>query len=282
MMLGDDFKTVQYLGDRAAGTDAGESLSIVAGPSAFTYAVFDASMKELRELGHVTVQNPADNGLADVLPSLLDNFGLAGRRFTRVYAALQASRFVLLPEAFAGEAVKPYLEFGTGAYDIRSALTHHLDGLQLSFEPDPLTSTIERKFPNALLRHSGAVNISLLLSASALADSDIFLVLGDGRMELCAKRDGALLFYNVFDVRTAEDALYYLLFMMEQFRLDPAVAVLCVAGEIAATDPLMKDIRKYVKRVNPAVTKGLKRSGELLNLPEHYYFTLLNQHQCEL
>jgi hypothetical protein len=280
-MVGDGFKTIQYLGE-GAGSEAGAALSLVAGEETFAYAVFDSAMQELREVGQVTAQQPGDTALADALPSLLDNFGLRGRRFARVYAALHAPRFVLLPEAFAGEAVKPYLEFGTGAYDVRGAVTHHLDGLQLSFEPDAVMATIERNLPNALLRHSGAVNISLLLSSPVLSGADVLLVLGGGRMELCAKRDGALLFYNVFDARTAEDTLYYLLFMMEQFRLDPVSVKLTVAGEIATTEDLIRDIRRYVRHVTPAVTKGLRRSGDLLALPEHYYFTLLNQHLCEL
>ena len=283
-MIGEGFHTTQHYGE---GFDGGEpqALSLLAGEHAFMYAVFDAGLARVGELGHVRRDRTAGvPAMADALGMLLENFSLSTRRFTRVYAALQSSAFVLLPEAYAVESsVKPFLKFATGAGEVRNALTHHLGGLQLSFEPDTaLASTIERRFPNALLRHAGAVNISLLMSNPALSAADLLLVLGDGTMELCAMRDGSLLFYNTYQVDTAEDALYYLLFMMEQFGFDPASARLCVAGEQPVDSPLMSDVKRYVRHVQPAVTRSLRRSGGLATLPDHYYFTLLNQHLCEL
>jgi len=152
------------------------------------------------------------------------------------------------------------------------------------FTPDTeLLAQLERTFPNASLRHSGVVSIHLLFSHHTLKSCDIFLNIHDGFIELAAKRKSGLLFYNVFNYSTSEDILYYLLFMMEQFDLDPAFTKLGVAGQRPVTDGLMEQLKKYIHQlVFCAPEPSVRLEGELQQLPAHYYFTLLNQHLCEL
>jgi len=70
---------------------------------------------------------------------------------------------------------------------------------------------------------------------------------------------------------------------VEQFALDPHAVFLAIAGEQPADDLLVKSIRRYVKHVDFCVTDpSVRLKGELLVLPQHYYFTLLNQHLCAL
>ena len=70
---------------------------------------------------------------------------------------------------------------------------------------------------------------------------------------------------------------------MEQFNLNPLYVKLAIAGQRGSSDELIKSIKKYIKQVNYCVTdQTINLSGDLSNLPRHYYFTLLNQHACEL
>jgi hypothetical protein len=68
--------------------------------------------------------------------------------------------------------------------------------------------------------------------------------------------------------------------MMEQFGLDPEIARVSMAGQIEAGSELHRAITKYIRFTNFAVN-DLAVSAEL-GFPDHYYFTLLNQHLCEL
>ena len=88
---------------------------------------------------------------------------------------------------------------------------------------------------------------------------------------------------SVFNFSNNEDILYYLLFTMEQFELNPLHAKLVIAAQIPASNELITSIKKYVKHVSFCVhNNSLNLTGDLLQLPQHYYFTLLNQHSCEL
>jgi hypothetical protein len=133
------------------------------------------------------------------------------------------------------------------------------------------------------VRHLGAVNISLFFSQHSLKNANLYLNVGDGYIELAAKDRGELLFYNVFTFENNEDILYYVLFMMEQFHLNPLHVRLSVAAQRAATDELIQTLKRYIRQVDFCVRDtSVKLSETLPSFPDHYYFTLLNQHLCEL
>jgi hypothetical protein len=70
---------------------------------------------------------------------------------------------------------------------------------------------------------------------------------------------------------------------MEQLNLNPLNTRLVIAAQRGVNDELIKSIRKYVKQVNFCVSDpSIKLTSEMSALPSHHYFTLLNQHLCEL
>jgi hypothetical protein len=71
---------------------------------------------------------------------------------------------------------------------------------------------------------------------------------------------------------------------MEQFLLDPQQVKLTVAGQLQMHDGLAKHLNQYLKNLSfytPPVNV-FDLSGDFETLPVHFYFTLLNQHLCEL
>lgn len=117
----------------------------------------------------------------------------------------------------------------------------------------------------------------------SLIGSDLFLNILDGFIEIGIKENNKFLFYNVFNFDTNEDILYYLLFTMEQFNLNPLLVKLTVACHLPVTDELINNIKKYIKNLNFCIAdKEIHLNEEISKLPQHYYFTLLNQHLCEL
>jgi hypothetical protein len=77
----------------------------------------------------------------------------------------------------------------------------------------------------------------------------LFLIINDGLIEIAAKSNNNLLFYNVFSFENNEDVLYYLLFMMEQFSLNPLSTRLLIGGQVQTNDSLIISIKKYIKHV---------------------------------
>ena len=268
---------------------AGEKLqlSMFISDQTWVYAIFGASFKKVVELCEVNMNEDTIRSYsqAERVDYLIHNHGLHQKSFEKVLVAVLNNRFTLVPDAFAGEGTtKALLEFASGGAAIKTSASHHLNGMEFGFSvADDLSAVLERHFPNVSIRHAGAVSVQLLQVNHSLREANLFMSLHGEQLELLARNAGGLLFYNVFTVNSEEDVLYYLLFMMEQYQLNPLLSKLVIACEKAVNDDLFKSIRKYIKSVNFAVgDPRLQVSGAIATLPQHYYFTLLNQSLCEL
>lgn len=285
-MLKDAYNEKYYYSEKPG---AGEALflSVFISVDTFCYAISTQQFTTVLELCHVDLTQSAfsKDGLQDELSFLVQHYGLNQKRFEKTLISLLNSDFSLVPEAYGKDSdFKTYLEFSTGVAAFKKAPLHRLKEMSFCYGADAeVMNYLERTFVNASIRHSGAVNIQLLFSQHSLSGSTLFLSIHDGSIELSAQKNRSLLFYNVFNYSNNEDILYYLLFSMEQFELDPASVKLSIACERGVSDDLMVSIKKYIRQVSFVVGEpGLTLKGNLQSLPAHYYFTLLNQHTCAL
>jgi len=262
-------------------------LSLIIGPAFFQYAITSRGYEQVVELCHVEITAVASSvyDSTQTISQLLNNYRLSQRKFSKVNISFLNHEFTLVPGAYAERmSNKELLGFSAGLVDVKRTLQHTIKNINFCYTVDPeLLAFIERTFPGASLRHCGAVALSLFFSQHSLLHKDLYLSVSDGMIELMAKQNNELLFYNNYNYNTNEDILYYLLFAMEQFRLDPLLVKLVVSGQRELSDELVLTIKKYVKQVSFAVQHpGIDLRGDLSKLPGHFYFTLLNQHLCEL
>jgi hypothetical protein len=286
-MLNEASATKQFYRNEAA-TEGPLYLSMLVSSEAFMYAIFTENFKRPIELCHVHFEAAGigQQQPIDQISLLLRNHYLDRKKFEKVNIAVLDQNFNLVPIAFSNEdALKPMLKFTTGLDSIKNAASHVLNGIKFCFTPEPtLSNYFEKTFVNASIRHAGAININLFLDQVSFFDQDMLLQINEGYIELLVKEKTKLLFYNVFKYKTNEDILYYLFCTMEQFLLDPQQVKLTVAGQLQMHDGLAKHLNQYLKNLSfytPPVNV-FDLSGDFETLPVHFYFTLLNQHLCEL
>ena len=263
------------------------SLSLVTSANSFMYAISTSSFKNVIELCHVEITHLANSSfdLTERISFLVNNYLLPQKKFEKVNISFLNNDFTIIPEAFdVGLDVKQLLKFSTGVEHIKRSLQHNLKNVHFSYAVElELINYFEKTFPNASIRHAGAVNTALFFSQHSLVNQNLYLNIGDRQIELAAKNQNELLFYNVFNVENNEDILYYLLFTMEQLELNPLHVKLSLTAQKQTSDDLVKSIKKYIKQVDFCINEpSINLQGELSSLPKHFYFTLLNQHLCEL
>jgi len=285
-MTSEAYITRKYYSEKPPVSEA-LGLSLIVTPGSFMYAISTHGFKNIIELCHVEITHPANSAfdLTEKVSFLVNNYLLHQKKFEKVNVCFLNNEFTMMPEVFAENTdVKPLLKFATGTENVRRSLQHKLKNLSFCFTIEmELINYFEKTFPNASIRHLGAVSIALFFSQHSLVNNNLYLNVGDGYIEVAAKEKNELLFYNVFSYENNEDILYYLLFTLEQFNLDPLYVKLAIAGERNISDELVKSIKKYIKQVEFCVSDpSVKLSGDLAGLPQHFYFTLLNQHLCEL
>lgn len=261
-------------------------LSMVISHNSFVYAISVNNFKSVVEICHVQFTEAQHvMGFKERISFLIQNYFLDRKKFEKINIAILNTDFAMIPEGYADqESLKPLLKFTIGGEQVKNVLQHTVNGIKFCYSPDTeLDMYLEKTFPNASVKHAGAVGIHLLFGQQSLKNCDLFLNIYDEFIELAAKNKNDLLFYNIFNYDTNEDILYYLLFMMEQFGLDPLTMRLGIAAQRPVDDDIFKSIKKYIKQVDfCSPDPSVILNGDLSKLPGHYYFTLLNQHLCEL
>jgi hypothetical protein len=94
---------------------------------------------------------------------------------------------------------------------------------------------------------------------------------------MLAIKNKQLLFYNSFNYHSKEDFIYYLLFTVEQLKLDPEAVKLYLFGHIDEQNELFQIAYRYIRHVElfePERQFQLDRSITTTNLSA--YFSLLN------
>lgn len=220
--------------------------------------------------------------ISETLAFFLKDFDILGKRYNKISIQLMNRYFTLLPKAFNTENIKELLKFNLGLNEV-SYSSYHLINNDVCFAyaaDNNLIRLIEKLFVTAKINHAGAVSIDLFLKQAQFKNTQVFACIHNNLLEVIIKENQTLKFYNIFSWSSNEDVLYFLLFSMDQFGINNANATVAFAGNIKADDNLFKLLKKQIKNLQFVNSKALTKPVE--NLPNHYFFHVLNKHLCEL
>lgn len=267
---------------------------------AITYCVSDINTGkylhlesyDLSEPGRKTYI-PGDSEMKDTakLTALLENdLQWLTNNFNKTRVLVDQGNSTLVPEALFNENEKGSIfEFNIAGGPYKEDELHH-DQLQsvnayaLYHVPAGMTSLIEKFFPGAAVYHHSTSTIQSLYLKYMNQENDrqLFVNTGKSRLDILRLQGKKLEYFNSFRYNTAEDFMYYLIFVVEQLGLNPESVELMMVGEIDRHSTLSDLILKYIRNV-----QFIKRNEELRysfvfdQLPGHYYYNLLNASLCE-
>lgn len=283
-MLTESYQIKHFTGHQFQNSDK-TCLSLFISPQSIMHSVSLSGGNEVFELGHIDFAYPSSVNQEEKLEFYMRNFLLHKRSFNKAWVSVLHSNFTLLPLSFGSEKdTRDFLAFSTGDNTGKPVYSHQLNDFRICYSMDAdLRQLLEKSLNAIIFQHAGVVNLTLFFNHRSFQGIPVALFIGDRVMEIAMKRNEKLVYYNVFNCSGQEDVLYYLLFAMEQFGFEPSAVTLALAGEAALDGELIKALKKYVKQVQAVVTTHpIKLQKELSQLPGHFYFTLLNQHTCEL
>jgi hypothetical protein len=258
-------------------------LSLFISPSAVQFLITEDQNTVAGLADIILPQVHSEEIHADAVGHILNDYRLLNTRFKTVHIAVLNRAFTLMPESFHdGDHAAEMLSFSSGATVI-NCMSEKIGGIGFCYSiGKDLLSFCERSFPGANIRHAGLVTLAAFLNNSAFAETNIFINLHRSFFELACRQEKQLALYNVFHYETDEDALYFILFTLEQLGMNPQFAKVTIAAEVPVTQNIIVQIKKYIRHVNFIVRDRslvMKRGS---SLPSHYYFTLLHHHLCGL
>lgn len=279
-MINEGYNVKNYFKADANSTQK-SNLSLFFSDNSLIFCEFDSDYKQIIQLTDIefNVSNSQNLLLIDRLQFIVNNYQLI-KNYDKVYISILNSKFTLIPTAFATNTAD-FLQFSAGLTNIKNTFEHTLSNLKFcyTFEQD-IKQFLEKSFPTAFIRHAGAVTLNLFTNQPFLAVADLLLNVNYNTIEIVMKQKNNLQFYNVFNYQTTEDIIYYLLFSIEQLNLNPLTVKLSIIGQTELNDTLFSSLKKYIKYISFG-SSNLIAHLKSETLP-HFYFTVLNQHLCEL
>ncbi|MBS1765691.1 MAG: DUF3822 family protein [Bacteroidetes bacterium] len=276
--------------DESIHADVARSMNLFlqCGTDFFTAAVLDTDRNKYVALLDYRFPYPMDT--RDLRERILDiieqNKTLLDNRYESVSLSFCGFKNTLLPDAFFN-ADKMELLFSTNhpLADDETLLFDNLrriSGKNLYAVPEKLYHFFTSYYSNLSVFHGATSFIEGLLTQHKNTTGKVVTINVQGRnFEMVVNSGGDLEYYNRFNYQTAEDFMYYLVFVYEQLELNPETDTLMIAGTIEKNSTLLALIRKYIRN-----TQFVQRPSFCFysygfdDVASHYHFSLYNQYLC--
>ncbi len=214
----------------------------------------------------------------------INHFRISKKDYKHVYINYFDSKFTLCPTNFYNpENNRTLLEFNSGSTNEKVLLVDDINtDIKLIYSiGEELKSTFDLVFPHHQIKHTLTVLSKLILQTEELINENIVLYIHKNYIEITVKTGSQLLLANQFSIKTEEDMLYYVLFILEQYQLNPLTVHVTVAGNIDSTARTIQLLKKYIKHIRLATGNKAINWNEINGLPQHFSYTILNRLFCE-
>lgn len=265
-------------------SDMADSLVIEISNNLFQFCELQSDQNKALFICHYPIENSFKHTLSEHLIDAIKHFQFSKKKYQHVYINYFTSQFTLCPSAFYNsENNRSMLEFNAGSVENKLVLTNDINtDIKLIFAvEESLKSTLDLIFPNHQLKHSLTVLSKLMLVSEELMKEHILLSIHSNYIEIVVKHDNKLVLANQFSIKTQEDVLYYVLFILEQYHLNPLTANITIVGNLDTNSELITSLKKYIKNIHLALgNKSINWSG-ITGAPQHFNYTLINRLFCE-
>lgn len=114
-----------------------------------------------------------------------------------------------------------------------------------------INNYIFKMFDSFVYNHYSSIILEKVkLNEKNTITPSLYLNVNSNHMELIYFVKNKLIFYNRFDFSTKEDIIYYLLFTIDQLKLNPEEIPLVITGNISEDDDNYQIIYKYIRNVS--------------------------------
>lgn len=258
-----------------------DKLSIQVSLNGLSFCVLDTIENSIRYSDTILFEEErSPYGLQKGLVALFERHSLAEKQFSDVIVVHRNNLFSLVPKPlFDSNEMPNYLKFNT-----KILATDHIDydeieGHDMINVYVPFVNVnnyIYDLYGEFTFKHNGTVMVESLLKGNTTGqEPTCYVHIAHRQIDITVIAKKKLLLFNSFKIHTKEDLIYYLLFTLEQLKLDTENTKLKLFGNIEEGDQLYSICYQYVKNVSifvlPTSSYPFSNIGE-----EAIDFTVLN------
>ena len=188
------------------------------------------------------------------LKQLVEKNAIQKTAFSEVVVIHRNNLFSLVPKTlFHTDELANYLKFNAKILANDHLAYDEIEGHELMNVYVPfvnINNYIYDLFGEFVYKHHGTVMVQSLLNEGHTANTaTCYAHFSEQQLDITVIANKKLQLFNNFEYTTQEDFLYYLLFTLEQLKLNPETVQLRLFGDVEKDDAIYKRCYGYVKHV---------------------------------
>ncbi|MEY8848938.1 DUF3822 family protein [Psychroserpens sp. XS_ASV72] len=260
-----------------------KSLSIQIRLSGLSFCILNRSSHTIEHLSHVAFEKKSTPfELLNKLKATIEGNSIFNQEFDSILCIHQNELSTLVPQALFDEnQLANYLKFNAKilktdfiSYDSISSN----ESVSVYVPWVNINNYLFDTLGSFVYKHASTILIDTVLQySSEEKDNSLYINVDAFHFEIIAVKASQVLLYNSFDYNTPEDFIYYILFSIEQLKMNPETVKVFLSGAISEEDSLYKILYKYVRFVEFIKPKYRYRFDTNQNPEsEHSDFLILN------
>ena len=265
-------------------------LSIRLSLDGFSFCITSEDKNKHLALESYLIQEAGDYTiLSEILDQLIDHLEILKKRFNKVFVMFEGTKSTLIPSPlFDEDSLEHYLKFNHKVDSDELILFDRLSNLQaynVFALPQKIKDLISSRFINYKIIHynSSLIEELLVRHKNQNLTNRVFANVRQSYLDIVVPEGDKIIFHNSFRYKTIEDFAYFLIFVLEQLKLNPESVELVLTGEIDKSSKYYEILYKYIRNIEFIERNDFfKYSYVLDELPSNYFYNLLNVSTCEL
>ncbi len=215
---------------------------------------------------------------------------LQEQNWKTVRVAISNLHFTLVPETLFDPTHKTdYLRLHSDLNpqldDVLAYKHTSLEAVNIFALPKVLHKAIGQTFPGRPVQYvhqTSSLIKSVLHIPGRSAERKMYIFVERSYVTILVTDNHGLQFCNIFQYHSPEDFIYYIIFVMQEQKMNPEQETITVWGDISHDATLFTILQKYIRNVKfGKKPQDIGYSYKFDDLFEHRYFELYSLHLCE-
>ncbi len=202
--------------------------------------------------------------------------------YQKVRIAAVSSIFTLVPERLYNSAEnRVYLQDMVNVSYEKDIRADQMRAAQVQIVyalPQEITALVQKQLMGGQLYHAVTAYLAGVLKLqSAPATPTLYLQIYPGWLLLALVEGNKLLFVNAFHYKDAKDFLYYVLLVLDQYKLTPEVTPTFITGQLIEQSEIYPLLRRYLRTLQFLPSPNFLQFGtKWQQQPTYFHFNLFS------
>ncbi len=221
--------------------------------------------------------------LTDKLEQIIDEDDCLNTSFGSTSMIFLTQKSTFVPDIFFDELnLRDYFEFNHVLEELDEIHYNPLNEIKacnVFALPTYVANLFYNKFRGIHYFQQATPFVKTILKDFSLP-SGIHLNLNAGFFDIAVKKEGKLILYNTFLYQNDTDLLYYVLFIINQLKIDAQTIPMTLCGELSDRIAYQEALSKYVPNMMYLEPASPSFSGIFERINRHKYFNLFYLFNC--